>query len=621
MGKNSPIVKNEDLDRLYSSGVLSELDIHFARFIGRLSNSHVPEVGLAAAMVSGYTRHGHICLELSKLEGRQLLEGEDGQAPVCCPKLGQWREKLMESPVVGRPGEYKPMILDDNSRLYLYRYWDYEKRLADLIKMRVACNEKEIDETLLEPGLERLFGKGRPEAIDWQKVAAVMSAIKNFCVISGGPGTGKTTTVAKILALILEQAGPSKPRIALAAPTGKAAARLQEAIKRAKGDLDCAQHIKEAIPEDASTIHRLLGSIPGSPYFRYNAQLRLPVDVVIVDEASMVDLALMSKLMQAIPQHARIVLLGDRDQLASVEAGAVLGDICDTGNVHAFSKGFCERLKKLTGCEICAEQDGEGISGIRDCIVQLRKSFRFGDDSGIGAASRAVETGNDDLAVTLLKGGRDEDIKWCDLPPPTALGHALKEIIIREFADYLKAGDTREAFQMFERFRILGAVRQGPYGVVRLNALVERTLNEEGLIEADKTWYAGRPILIAGNDYNLRLFNGDIGIVLPDPETGNQLRAFFQAPDGTVRKFHPLRLPEHETVYAMTVHKSQGSEFDRILLILPDKDYPVLTGELVYTGLTRARKSVEIWGSEPVFRTAISRRIERMSGLRDALWG
>jgi exodeoxyribonuclease V alpha subunit len=258
--------------------------------------------------------------------------------------LKVWCKRLRESKVVGAPGQYKPLILDEGSRLYLFRYWDYQEKLLDLIRRRVSEDGQAVNATALKKGLERLFPGSHGGEIDWQKVAALTALMKRFCVISGGPGTGKTTTVAKILALLLEQGNSEKVRIALAAPTGKAAARLQETIKLAKEKLHCADTIKGAIPEEASTIHRLLGSIPGSPYFRHNGQDPLLVDVVVVDEASMVDMALMSKLVQALPSQSRLVLLGDKDQLASVEAGAVLGDICDTGQVHNFSNLFCKRL-------------------------------------------------------------------------------------------------------------------------------------------------------------------------------------------------------------------------------------------------------------------------------------
>jgi exodeoxyribonuclease V alpha subunit len=440
-------------------------------------------------------------------------------------------------------------------------------------------------------------------------------------VISGGPGTGKTYTVAKILALLKEQAGPEKLRIGLAAPTGKASARLQEAIRISRENLDCPDPVKAALGGEASTIHRLLGTLSGSPYFQHNAKNPLPLDVLVVDEASMVDLALLSKLAEAVPSGAHFILLGDKDQLASVEAGAVLGDICDTGHVHGFSKPFREAMKRVTGENIGENRAGSEPPGPADCIVELKKSYRFGRKSGIGAVSRAVNEGDSVQALDLLRRGDTRDIEWRELPRPDRLAHALKDRIIAGFTGYLRADDPRETFDLFSRFRILCALRDGPYGVHSLNLLAEQILKGQGLIKKDDRWYHGRPILITRNDYNLNLFNGDIGIILEDPDAHEGPRAFFQAADGTLRNFPPLRLPEHETVYAMTVHKSQGSEFDQVLFILPDKVVPVLTRELVYTGMTRAKEKSEVWGKEEVFRSAVARRIERASGLRDALWG
>jgi exodeoxyribonuclease V alpha subunit len=621
-------VKQEDLNRLYHEGILSLLDIHFAGFMERLAGTRDPQLWLAAAMVSRYTGQGHICLDLSGLDQKRLLDAGDGKDPVVCPNLNDWCKKLRKTAVVGTPGKYAPLILDDRSRLYLYRYWDYQEKLARSIRKYVHDDEEDMDMARVKEGLERVFGAsftmgppGQGEDIDWQKVAAFTSLTKRFCVISGGPGTGKTTTIVRILALILEQTRSSNLRIALSAPTGKAAAKLQEAIKRGKKKLNCPDRIKEAIPEQASTLHRLLGSIPGSPYFRHHAKNLLPVDVVVVDEASMVDLALMSKLTQALPPEARLILLGDKDQLASVEAGAVLGDICHRGYVHSFSRPFRNHLKKVTGYEIPSQPNGRGSSGMEDSIVQLQKSFRFSGESGIRMVSEAVNLGDADRAMALLMGGQYSDIKWRDLPRPAGLPHILNDTIIRGFRDYLEGRDTPEIFQRFGGFRILCAIREGPYGVMAVNTLVEQVLKKEKLIETDRRWYAGRPFLITRNDYHLRLFNGDVGIILPDPQADNELRAFFLAADGAVRKFHPLRLPEHETVYAMTVHKSQGSEFDRVFLLLPERDVPILTRELIYTGITRAREHVKIWGTEAVLRAAVSRRIERRSGLGDVLWG
>ena len=337
----------------------------------------------------------------------------------------------------------------------------------------------------------------------------------------------------------------------------------------------------------------------------------------MVDEASMVDLALMSKLVQALPSQARFILLGDKDQLSSVEAGAVLGDICDTGQSHPFSKTFCAEIQKTTGYEIKGVKAAPGMS---DSIVQLTRSYRFGDESGIASASRSVNEGDADAALKILQDQAYGDLHWKPLPSPKSLPRALKDRAVEEFHYLFKASDPHEVFQRLDRFRILCALREGPFGVNAINLVVEHLFREQKLIRGEGRWYRGRPVLITQNDYNLHLYNGDIGIVLPDPGAEGELRVFFQAPDGTLRAFHPVRLPEHETVYALTVHKSQGSEFDRLLLILPDRDSPVLTRELIYTGITRAREGVEVWGHEKVFREAVGRRTTRVSGLRDALW-
>ncbi len=593
----------KNLQLLIDHGSFSEIDIHFAKLMMRFSGQDIPELFLASALVSRATSEGHICLDLfSEL-------GDDSKL---------W-ENLYSSNVVGKPGDYKPLILDDKSRLYLYRYWKYEKSLSDDINKRVTKVIEEIDIPLLKNGLSKLFPKSQDKETDWQKVAAFVSVMKRFCVISGGPGTGKSTVIAKILALILEQNNVRNIRITLAAPTGKAAARLQEAINKVKGMLPIEDHIKEAIVSEASTIHRLLGTIPGSPYFRHNAKNPLPAHIVVIDEASMVDLALMSKLVEAIPFSARLILLGDKDQLASVEAGSVLGDICDTGRIHGFSQEFSKKLNEIIGERIEKNLNSNNRPAIQDCVVQLNKSFRFGTDSGIGTVSQAVNKGDGTLALSILKNNDYDDIRWKDLPLSDNLHRVLRETVIQGFGPYLGATNPIEIFHLFERFRLLCAVRKGPYGVSALNLLAERILREENLITTEKRWYKGRPVLISKNDYNLKLFNGDIGIILPD-QTSNDLRAFFLSPDGTLRRFLPIRLPEHETAYAMTVHKSQGSEFDETVLLLPDRYTPILTRELIYTGITRAKKSVEAWGIESVFLEAISKRTERTSGLRDALW-
>ncbi|MBK5101081.1 MAG: exodeoxyribonuclease V subunit alpha, partial [Desulfobacteraceae bacterium] len=488
------------------------------------------------------------------------------------------------------------------------------------IKARAATQIDDIDIHLLRDCLSRLFPEAQENHTDWQKVASFVSVMKRFCVISGGPGTGKSTVIAKILSLVLEQAKGHAFRIALAAPTGKAAARLQQAVKNGEKMLPLEERTKDTRATEASTIHRLLGSIPGSPYFRHNTKNPLPVDIVVIDEASMVDLALMSKLVQAIPPSARLILLGDKDQLASVEAGAVLGDICDTGRVHGLSKEISKRFQEVTGDRIDIAPEEDDKTGLQDCVVQLKKSYRFETDSGIGAVSRAVNKGDGDLALKLLKSGTYDDIRWKPLPKPNPLHRVLRQNVLEGYKPYLETSDPIEAFHLFEQFRLLCAVRKGPYGVMTLNLVAEKILQEENLITPGKRWYRGRPVLITRNDYNLGLFNGDIGIILPDPASNQDLRALFLSPDGTLRKLLPIRLPEHETVFAMTVHKSQGSEFDKALLLLPDRHTPLLTRELIYTGITRAKKGVDVWCTEGVFLESVNQQIQRVSGLRDALW-
>jgi exodeoxyribonuclease V alpha subunit len=602
---------------LKKSGFFSGLDVHFARFMEKVSGTSSPSLRLAAALVSRSTREGHICLDLSATAGEKLIDEGDFEETIVCPKLPLWKKELLGREVVGRPGDYKPLVLDNKDRLYLFRYWDYQEKLAGLIRSRVLEKETPVDMALLKEGLSKAFPSQKEDDVDWQKVAACASVFRRFVVISGGPGTGKTTTVAKIMALLIEQNSPNRVRIAFVSPTGKGASRLQQAIKEVKAALDFPEDVKAAIPEEASTIHRLLGSIPDSPYFRHNARRKLPLDVLVVDEASMVDLALLSKLIQALPVESRLILLGDKDQLASVEAGAVLGDICGAGPLNSFSTHFCERVGAATGKKMGpGKEDGPAIE---DCLLQLTENYRFGPESGIAALSRSVNAGAAHSALACFKEGRYRDIRWVDLPQPEMLGLALKKGILGEYRGGLRAKDPLEVFQHFERFRILCALREGPYGVGAVNRMIQNMLREERWIETEARWYQGQPLMITRNDYHLKLYNGDTGVILPDGP-GKGLKAFFQAPDGTIRKFHPARLPEHETVYAMTVHKSQGSEFDRVLLLLPDREFPVLTRELLYTGITRAKKSVEIWARPPVFEKAISRRTERASGLHDLLW-
>ena len=623
---------NDPLPMLHERSLLTDLDLHFARFVSRLAtqNSPLPPVGegmgvresleLAAALASHATGQGDICVNLRQWARRWTAMA--GETPAFAPPpTSEWLGVLRACPVVGRPGARQPLILDRRGRLYLYRYWEYEHRLAEDLLRRAGEASEPVDEARLRADLGRLFPR-HPQLIgpDWQKVAAAVAALKRICVISGGPGTGKTSTVLKILALLTGQSGGRPLRIALAAPTGKAAARLQETIRAAKPTLGLEPERLAQIPEEASTLHRLLGARPDSVYFRHDRDNPLPVDVLVVDEVSMVGLALMAKTVDALRPAARLILLGDKDQLASVEAGAALGDICFGGG--RFSPEFRARLADLTGEALPRSRTMP--SPLADAIVLLRHSYRFGAASGIGALARAVNGGKAAEAVALLTGEPRADIAWRTLADPAKLPEQLAEAVREGFTPYLRAvregAGPATVFERFNQFRVLTALRNGPFGVEALNRLCETALRDRGLIQTRQDWYLGRPVMIVRNDYNLRLFNGDIGITLPDPDEPERMRVFFLGSDGALRSFAPARLPEHETVYAMTVHKSQGSEFDRVVVVTPNAPSPVLSRELVYTALTRAKQRAAFHGMPEVFAGAIERRLRRSSGLRDRLW-
>ncbi|WDN90296.1 exodeoxyribonuclease V alpha subunit [Desulfosarcina sp. BuS5] len=598
------------------SGLFNSIDIRFANFIARISENNDPDILLGAALVSNVTGDGNVCLDLASFAGRALTEMYQAESaekapPVVCPEISTWRKKLLSISAVGRPGDYCPLIMDDD-RLYLYRYWEYEKKLADSIRSRVlpqSCNKicDRINFDFLNKTLAWLF-PGQEQAGDRQRAALINVVFNNFTVITGGPGTGKTTVITKIIAILLALAKGGRFKILMAAPTGKAAARLSESITAFKEQIDypdSIRHIRDAIPTETFTIHRMLGTIPNSPYFRHNSDNPLLADLVIIDEASMVDLALMSKLVQAVPDKARLVLVGDKDQLASVESGSVLGDISSHGDT--------------------------GASPIRNAIIDLKKNYRFSENSGIGKLSRCVKNGDAAGALAALKKG--EGVIWKKINQAPAQGpydilelhDNLKESVVKGFSGFLETDDPDEAIAKLKAFKILSPVKQGPFGVFFLNRIAEQILFDEGLIKPNNRssdpWYPGRPVLITRNDYNLQLFNGDIGIIMPAyGSKTDRLYAFFSDHSGGARRFLPWILPEHETVFAMTVHKSQGSEFDDVLMILPEKDTPVLTRELIYTGITRARQSLTILGTEAVLKAAISRRIERASGLRDYLY-
>ncbi|WP_455922413.1 exodeoxyribonuclease V subunit alpha [Pseudomonas putida] len=662
----APLQRVDDLlallERWAERGWLRALDKAFVGFLAEREPDGDPLVLLAAALTSHQLGHGHVCLDLARtLEEPDFAlslppEGDALAGPVLLPSqllehlaAETWRATLASSPLVALAeddsGE-RPLVLA-GQRLYLRRYWAYERRIDRALRQRLAEQESTPDD--LRSRLEQLFGAPSGEQTDWQKLACALATRSAFSIVTGGPGTGKTTTVVRLLALLQAPAvnAGTPLRIRLAAPTGKAAARLTESISAQVKQLTVSDSVRDKIPTEVTTVHRLLGSRPGTRHFRHDASNPLPLDVLVVDEASMIDLEMMANLLGAMPAHARLVLLGDKDQLASVEAGAVLGDLCRDAEQGCYSPQTLAWLEQVSGERITGLEVGSAERHpLAQQVVMLRHSRRFGEGSGIGQLALRVNRQEAEQARELLTGRQFADI--FSVPLKGEQDRSLDRLLLQGQASdgaqgyrhYLNVLQTnrpaprtpldseawavwaRQVLEAFESFQLLCAVRKGPWGVEGLNQRAARVLTAARLIEGDQPWYEGRPVLMTRNDYGLGLMNGDIGIALRLPDgsdTDRQvLRVAFPRNDGQggVRFVLPSRLNDVETVFAMTVHKSQGSEFTHTALILPDALNPVLTKELIYTGITRAKQ----WFSliEPrkgVFEDAVQRKVKRLSGL------
>lgn len=597
---------------------------HFARLMKRLDRGEHDSVALSSFLVSWRTQQGDVCLDLREVAGKSVGEAlggaftslPDSILSTKLPSLKQWMRQLEGSEVVGKPGEEKPLILDGKGRIYLFRYREYQDIIAGGILNRAASPFFNVNDGGVRAHLDEFFPL--TQGVDMQRMAAVAALRRKFAVISGGPGTGKTTTVVRILALIagIGTAGGKAPRIALAAPTGKAAARLRASVAGALERLDLPQATRDLVPAEAFTLHRLLGSIPGSPYFRHHAKRRLPHDLVVVDESSMADMALMAKLVAALRDEAALIIVGDRDQLSSVEAGAVLGDICDTGARHAWSRGFA------IDAGIAGQTAGNGYRiddvapPLADTVVVLDRNYRFSDSSGIGAFRAAVRDGNHELALDILTSRKYDDIVLHDPHGEVKFEDFVAQRIREGFGALMETSSPEKALEALASFSVLCAHRKGRCGSEHVNRIAMRAARGDGDPLRRGELYRGQPLIVTRNSYALRLFNGDVGVVAG---SGAQ-RVFFPSAEGGMRGVSPSRLPECEPAYAITVHRSQGSEYDRVLVVLPDQASKVLTRELLYTAVTRARSGVELWGSPDIIRDTVRASIERRSGLRDALW-
>lgn len=617
------------IEALRTGGVIDDLDAGFGRLLLRLAGSAATTaLAWGAALASQRVAEGHVCCVLADEAERVLAPGLPPTPPA-----DAWTAALRASPVVAAEDADavpRPLVLDSAGRLYLHRYWRYEQRLAEELERRATLTCDDVDLPRLAADLAAVFPAPPDGAADpdWQRVAAATAVLRRLAVVSGGPGTGKTFTVTAVLALLAAQAcAAGRPfRAALVAPTGKAATRMQEAVREARDHLAAVlgPAVVAELPSTASTVHRLLGLGPDGLERRRRGGEPIPLDVVVLDEASMVDLALMTKLVVRLPPRARLVLVGDRDQLASVEAGAVLGDVC--GPAPGPSATFASRLSEILGQPVPAAAGA--APPLADAVVVLRRSRRFGEASGIGRLAAAVNAGDVSVARRVLADA--DDVTLCPAATPAALRDRLERVVVPALASYFAAlgrwhpgGDAGAQVQALlaalARFRVVCAHRHGPSGSERLGQEIERLLAGRGIVPQLASWYAGRPILVTRNDHALGVFNGDVGITLPDRD--GRLRVAFLGADGSVRMLAPSRLPPFEAVWAMTVHRAQGSEFDAVAVVLPPEPSRVTTRELLYTAITRARRRVEIWGSTAVLETTIARTLARSSGLRDRLWG
>lgn len=613
-------------------GVLRPLDIELGYCLAEMAGDDGALLALATAAASLAVSQGHSCLPLAQLKA-VLAESLPAHARLpALPDVAALRGVLRACPWVGEAAAdtTMPLILDAHDRLYLGRYFHYERAVArvlrGLLEQAVPAAAGAQDDLFGGAGvspqaqgwrqaLGHFFRLGR-EQPDWQAVAALTGLASPLAVITGGPGTGKTTTVLWMLAAMLSAAraqGQPLPRIRLAAPTGKAAARLSESLRTRVADLKLDPAVREALPVTASTLHRLLGVRLGSTCLRHHADYPLDADVVVVDEVSMVDLPLMAKLLDALPVGARLVLLGDRDQLASVEAGNVLAAICAAAGKGAVSPSRAALLQQVTGAVLRGDAKAPRFA---DAVVELRHSHRFSAEGGLGRLAALIRAGDAEACLHALAGGTLRGVHL-DRTAATQPAPALVRDHAAFFAGLARIGDPAQALGQALRLRVLTALREGPSGAATINAAFEHALRREAGAGAHQHWYAGRLLLVTENDYGSELFNGDIGMVLPDGS--GHLAAWFPDAGGGVRSLPLQALPAHESAYAMTIHKSQGSEFDEAVIVLPVEDARVLGRELLYTGVTRARERVRLIATEASLRHAIGRSTRRFSGLVDAL--
>ncbi|MDP8175512.1 exodeoxyribonuclease V subunit alpha [Phocoenobacter skyensis] len=641
------------LECLKEQKIISELDYQFAKMINQKQQPYgysqqVQDLAIfLSAFVSYNVMQGNTALDLHSplannpfgLKNKNLEEDFYNQI---LQKIGNitpldWQNILQHHIAFSdNPSKVAPMLFQHNL-LYFYRYWQSENRIVSYLKQAVTFEQEFAKNDLNRTALTQLFTEQTPH-IDWQKIAVATALTKNFTLISGGPGTGKTTTVVKILlALQLKQQYSNLPplNIKLAAPTGKATARLKESISHNLRYFDFPKEVKLQIPTNAFTLHRLLGISPRSDTPKYHRDNPLHLDVLVVDEASMIDLSLMEKMINALPPTTRLIMLGDKDQLASVEAGNIMSELGEFITL-GYSEQHCQYLNKVTGYQLAT--NNAQTPPICDSLCHLRHSYRFNENSGISHLSVQINAQQAVTSWQLFAKFADlhlveyqaatqfsEKIKWEE--------HCIQQIINRAVAlytDYLTLVKQRNKnpdsvsvehiFTAFNKVRFLSALRVGNFGVERLNERIAEALRLKNLVHFShqRENYSGKAIMITENTPSSHIYSGDIGLILPDEQ--GHLRVYFETTmNGKPHSITPSRLPNYEMAYIMTVHKSQGSEFEHTLLILPLTYSPILTKELLYTAITRAKNQFTLFGNEKIWRQMVNAKIQRQSGLMEQL--
>ncbi|MFN4763724.1 exodeoxyribonuclease V subunit alpha [Gillisia sp. Q332] len=602
---------------------------HFANFFKKEEEKAIQPYAYA---VSRNLSHGSVCVDLQDKQGtagifegykKKIIEGDNFSSTV----------DLLQTGLVAKGGEIeekdKPFVLKGDN-FYITRYFNYETQIIEGIKGLITEGEGEKAQRLERLKGSREFTKlvesrDQKNGTDWQLVASAMAYLNNFTIITGGPGTGKTTTVAKILSLLYEE-NPDL-NVKLAAPTGKAAMRMKEALAANK---QVPEDFREQIGAlKPYTLHRLLEVKHQSPYFKRDLENKLDADVIIVDEASMIDVALFAKFINAVDPRTRLILLGDQNQLASVEAGSLLGDLCNTvGEKNKFSSATISSLKQLFPEQILKQNTGKDEL-LQDQIVKLQHSYRFKGDSDFGVLSEAVIDNKQEKIESFFEEGRPEG----EIVVDNQYKESKFESFIQGFEDYIAEDDIAKAIEKFNALRILAVIRKGKNGVEGLNTRVEKYLSKKRKINPGQVFYKNRPVMVTRNHPDLNLFNGDVGLVRKDKVSG-KIRIWFldeekqleeekqegEVQERKIRSFSPGLLTDVETVFAMTVHKSQGSEFNKVLLVMPkSEDLPLLTRELLYTGITRAKESLIIQGTMEVIKKSAEARVRRASGITNRI--